>query len=461
MQRLFASMAWRAQRQGGFKNSLQLCVRTYSQGSLLKGTPRFTRVKPKLKNKDNFDEHIESSDVDLDKPYRLELNSKNVRMLLMKAGIAITFVGTIGFIVYCATSYFYVKRHWPLSAEVEGFKTRNMFHLATYYDRIGLDPEQALELYRNALKRIENQGDVCHASFAILQIKARIGDCLYRMGKADEAEALLNETIVLLQKLSLDRINDEHATQAASKPKSKLDPRDVLYSLVDERIYRASLVLVQIYKGRGQVDEAKRAFRIGIQAIKRMKKDIVARFDSSNLINYSIYEDVKVREAVITSLLGETLYAAKETEAAKTLFLSVIGAVKQHKAQLKLTPRVIVEKRTYINEWECLDTTALIYLAKMHIDEGDLDAAVSLIDYARETVVYEMENKVPIRCINCEADILSQLGRIAEAKGDNKGALRRYREAHEHARIYFSDFQHELIGDYKRLQDLLKQNQAG
>ncbi|KAJ2389233.1 hypothetical protein GGI23_005880 [Coemansia sp. RSA 2559] len=383
MQRLFASTFWRAQCQGGFKKNLQIRARTYSQGSLLKGTPRFTRVKPKIKGKEQFDEYVEASDGAINMPYRLELNAKN----------------------------------------------------------------------------IESQGSVRPDAFVVLQMKARIGECLYRLGNADEAEVLLNETIPLLQNLSISERNEEHALQAPLEHETKPKPNDGMFSLVDERIYRASFVLVQIYKERGQVDEAKRAFRIGIQAVHQMKKDIAAHFDSSDLVSYSVYEDAKVKEAVLTSLLGEILYTAKETDAAKTLFQSVLGAVKQHKAQLKMTPRVIVEMRTYVNEWECLDTTAIVYLAKIHIDEGNFDAAVSLLNYATETAVYEVKTRLPVRCVNCEADILSQFGRIAEIQGDNKMALRKYREAHEHARIYYGDYEHELLRDYKRFQDKLKHDQ--
>ncbi|KAJ1901602.1 hypothetical protein LPJ81_003727 [Coemansia sp. IMI 209127] len=459
MQRLFASTVWRAQRQGGFKKSLQIRARTYSQDSLLKGTPRFTRVKPKLKGKDRFDEYVEASDGAINMPYRLELNAKNVCLLLMKAGVVITFGGTVAFVVYCTGSYYYVTRHWPLSSEVEGFKTRSLVYLATYYDRISQDSEKALPLYNKACKHIESQGSVCLDSFVVLQMKARMGECLYRLGNLDEAEVLLNETIPLLQNLSIAEGNEEHASQATLEHETKPTPNNGMFSLVDERIYQASFVLVQIYRKRGQVDEAKRAFRIGIQAVQRMKKDITAHFDSSNLVSYSIYEDAKVKEAVLTSLLGEILYTAKEAGAAKTLFRSVLGAVKQHKAQLKMTPRVIIEMRTYVNEWECLDTTAMVYLAKIHIDEGNVDAAVPLLNYATETAVYEVKTRLPVRCVNCEADILSQFGRIAEIQGDNKMALRKYHEAHEHARIYYGDFEHELLRDYKRFQDKLKQDQ--
>ncbi|KAJ2552832.1 hypothetical protein EV175_003163 [Coemansia sp. RSA 1933] len=453
MQRLFASTFWRTQRQGGFK-SLQRSTRAYSQqdSSFLKGTPRFTRVKPKHKSKGDFDEYVEASNGAINMPYRLELNAKNICTLLMKAGIVITFGGTVAFLVYCAGSYYYVTKYWPLPSEVEGFNTRSLIYLATYYDRISLDSEKALPLYNKAFKQIETLENVRHDSFAVLQMKARMGECLHRIGKDDEAETLLNDTIPLLQKLSME----DRMAQATSAAETKSYLNDDMFSLADECIYRASSVLVQIYKERGQVDEAKRAFRIGIQAAQQMKKDISAKFDSSELVNYSTYEDAKAREAVLTSLIGEVLYAANETEAAKTLFQSVLSAVKQHKAQLKLTPRVIVEMRTYVNEWECLDTTALIYLSKIHIDEGNIAAAVSLLNYARETSVYEVETRIPVRCINCEADIFSQFGRIAEIQGDNKKALRKYREAYEHARIYYGDSEHELLKNYKRFQNKLK-----
>ncbi|KAJ2660777.1 hypothetical protein IWW48_002760 [Coemansia sp. RSA 1200] len=454
MQRLFASAFWGTQQQRGIATAFKTCTRTYKNDSLLKGTPRFTKVKPKHQKKDRFDKYLEANEAEAPKPNPLEFSSRSMRTIVKQAALYAVYLGVVGIAVYYGNTYFFVvQKYWPVSDDVKGIVTRNMVYMATYFDLITQSPESAVGFYKAALRRIEGQGDANKDSLAVLQIKVRMAGCLYRTGKIDEAEALLNETVPSLQSLSPENLGNNHTARPVSESKDKEENMwDVMYSTVDDCIYQASYVLAQIYKAKGNAEEGKRVFKDGIQALRQMKKDISAKFDGSNLVSYSVYEDVRAKEALISTVFAETLYMAKDTEAAKALFQGVLASVKQHKAQIQLTPRVIMVKRTYVNEWECLDTYALIYLARMYIDDGDLDAAASLLDYARDTVEYELTAE-PIRCINCEAGLLFQRGRIAEINGDNKTALRRYREAYEYARINFSDYQHELVKDFKRLQN--------
>ncbi|KAJ2330527.1 hypothetical protein GGH91_006641 [Coemansia sp. RSA 2671] len=56
------------------------------------------------------------------------------------------------------------------------------------------------------------------------------------------------------------------------------------------------------------------------------------------------------------------------------------------------------------------------------------------------------------RCVDCEASLLAQLGRVAEFEGNYKRALLRYRDASEYARIFFSDLHSELDANAKRFE---------
>ncbi|KAJ2684824.1 hypothetical protein GGH99_003928 [Coemansia sp. RSA 1285] len=440
------------QRRNQIRRMLVGCVMC----DFLVGTPRFTKVKPKHQKKDRFDKYLEANEAEAPKPNPLKFSSRSMRTIVRQAALYAVYLGIVGVAVYYGNTYFFVvQKYWPVPDDVKGIVARNMVYMATYFDLITQSPESAVGFYKAALRRIEGQSDISKDTLAVLQINVRMADCLYRTGKIDEAEVLLNETVPSLQRLSSESLGNNHTVRPVSESKDKKENMwDKMYSTVDDCIYQASYVLAQIYKGKGNVEEGKRVFKDGIQALKQMKKDISEKFDGSNLVSYSIYEDVRAKEALISTVFAETLYMAKNTEAAKLFFQAILASVKQHKAQVQLTPRVIMVKRTYVNEWECLDTYVLIYLARMHIDDGELVAAAALLDYARDTVEYELTAE-PIRCINCEAGILSQRGRIAEASGDNKTALRRYREAYEYARINFSDYQHELVKDFKRLQNTL------
>ncbi|KAJ1656005.1 hypothetical protein GGF38_004659 [Coemansia sp. RSA 25] len=183
-----------------------------------------------------------------------------------------------------------------------------------------------------------------------------------------------------------------------------------------------------------------------------MKKTMVRSFDSEDITKYTAYDDLNQEEAELTAQLAKVFYDIGDSRVAATLFQGVISAVKQHRAQLDLAPRIIGDMRTFKDGWLCLDALAMLYLAKIEIDGGNTSAALPWIESAR-TIANDMPvQKQTPRCVDCEASLLAQLGRIAESQGNTKRALLRYREASEYARIYFSDLHGELQANVKRFQ---------
>ncbi|KAJ2479512.1 hypothetical protein EV174_003998 [Coemansia sp. RSA 2320] len=309
--------------------------------------------------------------------------------LALKGAAVATGVGLVGVLTYYVSTYFYLREHWPVSSDIADAATRNLLYMATYYEQVAPNHDKALRVLEKVLHRMVVQKTASSDSIAVLDVKLRIAECLQCLGQEEEAA----------------RLNDE----------------------------------------------AKRACSIGLQAVKRMKSSLARSFDGEDLASYTAYDGVNLKEAELTAQLAKVFYKAGEPQVAETLFQGVLRAVKQHRAQLDLAPRVISDMRTFKDGWICLDALAMLYLAKMLIDSKNTSAALPWIESARKIASDRVCFERP-RCIDCEASLIAQLGRIAESQGDLQKALRRYREASEYARVYFSDLHSGLLAEAERLE---------
>ncbi|KAJ2843012.1 hypothetical protein J3B02_005402 [Coemansia erecta] len=139
--------------------------------------------------------------------------------------------------------------------------------------------------------------------------------------------------------------------------------------------------------------------------------------------------------------------------AAETLFQGVLAAVKQHKAHLDAAPRIVTDYRTFKDEWACLDAQAMLFLAKIQNYLSNAEAAAPWIISARSLALEKQKTEMP-RCIDCMSEIFSELGKMAESRGDTKKALLRYREAYENARLNFRGNQDKFIENLQRLENI-------
>ncbi|KAJ2566639.1 hypothetical protein GGH95_004450, partial [Coemansia sp. RSA 1836] len=426
-------------------------VRWYSDDKLFKGVPKFTRVQPKGSRQAvpvGASETGERPGVDTGS--RIELNARNLGRLALIGGAAITCVGLIGVATYYVTTYFYLKNHWPVPGDVESGAVRNLLYKATYYEQLSPDHERALSALEKALDLMVVRGSASSDSVTVADIKVRIAACLSGLGQKEEAIRLLYQVLPTVEALASQRSQGQPdgEGQAANVGASP----GVHVASAESVLLKLAMVLGQACAAVDRASEAKHAFSIGLQAVKRMKKTMVRSFDSEDITKYTAYDDLNQEEAELTAQLAKVFYDIGDSRVAATLFQGVISAVKQHRAQLDLAPRIIGDMRTFKDGWLCLDALAMLYLAKIEIDGGNTSAALPWIESAR-TIANDMPvQKQTPRCVDCEASLLAQLGRIAESQGNTKRALLRYREASEYARIYFSDLHGELQANVKRFQ---------
>ncbi|KAJ2860290.1 hypothetical protein GGH94_005612 [Coemansia aciculifera] len=426
-------------------------ARWYSDGKLFKGVPKFTRVQPKGSRQvvpigvSDSSEHP-----DVDTGSRIELNAKNLGRLALIGGAAITCVGLIGVATYYVTTYFYLKNHWPVPADVENGAARNLLYKATYYEQLSPNKDRALSALEKALELLVVRGGASPDCVTVVDIKVRIAACLSGLGQREEAIKLLYQVLPTLEALS-SRKNEGLSNGDNSAADLSASP-GVHIASAESVLLRLAMVLGQACAASDRVDEAKRAFTIGLQTVKQMKRNIVRGFDSEDITKYTAYDDLNQEEAELTAQLAKVFYNTGDSQVASTLFKGVINAVKQHRAQLDLAPRIVGDMRTFKDGWLCLDALAMLYLAKIELDSGNTSAALPWIESAR-TIANDMPiQKQTPRCVDCEASLLAQLGRVAESQGNNKRALLRYREASEYARIYFSDLHSELQANVKRFE---------
>ncbi|KAJ2754868.1 hypothetical protein IWQ56_006459, partial [Coemansia nantahalensis] len=219
----------------------------------------------------------------------------------------------------------------------------------------------------------------------------------------------------------------------------------------DMLLYRLCVLLGKVYVDSGRPTEAVDTYSRGLQAVKRMKEDVAATFDSDHPLDYTTYDNMNLKEALLTTGLGQAFYLAKNYRAADTMFRATINSVKRHKAHVESAPRVIANVLEYKDEWVCMDAQAMLFLAKIQLDAGHSSAALPWIVAGRKLTTtkwtYDEE-----KCIRCESGLIAQLGRIAELQGRYQRALQRYREAYEHTRLALLRDDDNLAADIARLE---------
>ncbi|KAI9504960.1 hypothetical protein GGI25_001752 [Coemansia spiralis] len=450
MYRAFASTFWKRQYQTAFRNSPKGYTRFYSQESMLKGTPSFTQVKSKKEPRTRKDPYIENEEKEWE-DHRERMRRAFTGMSIFLGSFTLACFG--GWIFYYAFTLYLVRQFWPAHEEVIGFTNKNLLYISCYYEYYAFKYDKALAVLRAALERIERQDNISGDSYVVLDTKLRIATCLFNLEKHQEAEEMLTGLLPTLQGLSKSgKIKDNgisnyiHFLGATEE-----DGFTIYYSAVDDLIYKTAYLLAQIYAQRGQLDDVKTVSSIGIQAIKRIKKSIASTFTSEVSHNYHFIDITNEKEALITTTLAEAFYEAGERQIAETLFLGVVAAVKQHWAHYDTTHPLSVNRRMYSQQWECLDSHAMLYLARLKTDAKRIDEAKSWMESARKSAMHKYLEE-PMRCINCIAGLIAQEGRIEELNGNHTKALRKYRDAYQHARINFSKYKHKLIHDVKRLE---------
>ncbi|KAJ2889785.1 hypothetical protein IWW38_004499, partial [Coemansia aciculifera] len=329
--------------------------------------------------------------------------------------------------------------HWPVPTDVDNGTARNLLYKATYYEHLSPDHERALSALERALELLVVREGASPDSVTVADIKVRIAACLSGLGRKEEAIELL-----YLVQPTIEALVGQTATVSVLPGVHVESAESVLLKL--------AMILGKACAANDRANEAKHAFTTGLKTVKQMKRAMVRTFDSEDITKYTAYDDLNQAEAELTAQLAKVFYDIGDSAVAATLFQGVISAVKQHRAQLDLAPRIIGDMRTFKDGWLCLDAFAMLYLAKIELDSGNTSAALPWIVTARTIASDVPIQKQPPRCIDCEASLLAQLGRIAELQGNTKQALLRYREASEYARIYFSDLHSELQANVKRFQ---------
>ncbi|KAJ1723731.1 hypothetical protein LPJ53_001956 [Coemansia erecta] len=408
-----------------------------SEGSgMLKGTPKFTRMRPKsAKPKQGGSQANEpNANSEWGTSGRPELNRKNLGRLMFIGGAVATGVGLMGVAAYYIGTYLYLRSKWPVSENIDSSTARHLLYLATYYERLEPNPKRALAALEKALDIVAisngKSAPLAQDSLDALDIKVRITECLYNVGRSADAA---NDIRKILPDLSKKAGSDETMAEARAL------------------LYRISVVLGKTCADDSRFNDAISAYGIGLHAVKQLKQDFVHKFNSANLLQYTELDNINLKEAVITMLLAEAFNANNDTSTAETLFQSVLVSVKQHKAHLDVAPRIVTDIRTFKDDWACLDVQAMVYLAKIQGNSDNGDSALLWIESAESALTNRSDFGIP-RCIDCMSEIYSELGRISELKGDNKKALRKYREAYETARLNFRDTQDKYLVDVKRLE---------
>ncbi|KAJ2691985.1 hypothetical protein H4R19_006243, partial [Coemansia spiralis] len=425
-------------------------LRWYSDEKMLEGTPRFTRMRRKWARngpQELLDDSMRDSRPEpgfgesapnLKWGFSEGARSAVGRAALMSICSGVTFV-----ILYHVGSYIYAMRAWPVPGEIKGVKARLLFSLARYYEYIKPNPEKALGLLEQVLDLAAAQdGGIDQCSLAVLDAKLRIAQSMYSVGRKADAEKTLDAVLPALR------------TLAQSPQPSYADDRDSHsgdWLSADMLLYRLCELLGRVYVDSGRAAEAVATYSRGLQAVKRMKEDVAATFDSDHALDYTTYDNMNLKEALLTCGLGQAFYLAKNYRTADTMFRATINSVKRHKAHMESAPRVIVNVWENKDQWVCMDAKAMLFLAKIQLDTGNSAAALPWIVAGRKltTTKWTFEDE---RCIRCESDLVVQLGRIAELQGRYPRALQRYREAFNHTHLALLPDNDNLAANVARLE---------
>ncbi|KAJ2829997.1 hypothetical protein IWW50_000537 [Coemansia erecta] len=411
--------------------------------NLFKGKPRFTQVHPKIVFSLKRDLRAEAAAKKRYANYKPMLTPKNIRKMAGRALVLMVYFTTVGYIIYQIVTCIYVVYIWPAADDLKGLMARNMVYLATYYDIFQGQPEKAVPYYERALKRFLASG-IDPKSLAIMHLQLNIERCRYDQGQLTGIVERLTEMLHVLQNTT-DLPQERYADDKIAHHREWLS--------TDMLIYKLTKVLGPTYYDLGKIDEAIEIYTIGLQAIKAVKASVAESFDTNDIIDYSTYDHTNLKEASLTYQLGEAFYAKKEFKTAETLFQATINYCRQHKTHINTAPRLLPDLRTYVDGWICLDSMAMVYLARMLIDAGDSSNALPWIVAGRKLATTD-DNYNNKQCIRCESGFKTQLGRIAEMQGDYQRALVRYREAYDYLYLNFMDKLEDKAADVARLETM-------
>ncbi|PIA14301.1 hypothetical protein COEREDRAFT_82822 [Coemansia reversa NRRL 1564] len=412
-------------------------MRMYTSESMLKGTPRFTRIN--WSRKQAREELVSST-------AWLKLTPRNIIRVISRGAIAVSIVGVCGIAIYYGTIYHYLVSYWPVSDEIKGVVPRHMFYLARYYEFVNQNPAKELQALERAQSMTKDDPGLSDPSSLVdLDIKLRIAKCQYDTGNTVAAAQSLEEILPTIQSMQLGP-QVTYADDRYNHTDKWISP--------DMFMYRLAAILGNIYVGEGSVSRAIQVYSLGLQAVKRMKAGIAGSFNPDHPLDYTAYDNIDLKESLLTLHLGIAFYIAKDYGIAETLLQSTLQSVRRHNVRYEAAPYITVDPRSFKNDWLCLDSRAMLYLARMRIDSGNLGDALPWIVSGRKQTTLESTFHLP-QCIDCESGLISQLGRIAEAQGKPKRALRRYRQAYQYSRLNFVQNLDALAADVNRLESMM------
>ncbi|KAJ2161902.1 hypothetical protein GGF46_001093 [Coemansia sp. RSA 552] len=432
-------LRWRAARWAARLQSRGPASARLYTGEMLKGTPRFTRLRGK-KPPIDVEQKAAQSESEYARPRMF--TAKNVRKLLAKGFVFSCWLASVGMTAYSTMTYYYVTMHWPVPDDIKWRLPRHFIYMSTVFDHIHPHHWIALKLLQAAEKFIVDGGkDISPDSPGMRELKLKIGRCMYLTGKLEEADKTLSDLVPRL-------------LQARGEPCDSFDEdreyRTVEWVSPDMQLYKATAILANLYKDTGRLDEAIDMYAIGIQATRRIKDEVVSTFDNKSLPYYAAYENSKLKETLLAIGLAEVFYKKKDYQTADLLFRAIFNAVRQHNSHARTLPHFVSTPRTHKDEWICLDAYAVLYLARILVNKGDYSDAMSWIISGRKRTVTE-ENFDKPRCIQCEAGFINLLGHIAEAQGKMEKAEWRYREAYDQIRYNMLTDDDNLAADAERL----------
>ncbi|KAJ1778695.1 hypothetical protein GGH19_002321 [Coemansia sp. RSA 1807] len=409
--------------------------------NMFKGSPRFTQVFPKVTFSLRRDPRAEAAAAKRSMNIQPMLTPKNIRKMGGRALILVIYFTTVGYIIYQVFTYLYLVYTWPVAEELKGFKARNLMYLATYYDVLESQPDKALPFYERAKKLFLTKG-ADPKSLAIMHLELNIDRCRYELGQLEGIEERLTDMLERLQNMA-DQPQERYADDKVAHHREWLSSDMLIQKLVK--------VLGPTYFDQGNMDKAIEIYTIGLQAVKALKLSVAESFDTKDIIDYTTYDHMNLKEASLTYQLGEAFYAKHDYKTARTLFQATINYCRGHKSHITTAPRLLPDLRSFVDGWICLDSAAMVYLARMLIDEGDSSGSLSWIVAGRKLTSTDQHynNKL---CIRCESGFKTQLGRIAELQGDYQRALVRYREAYDYLYLNFMDKLEDKEADVARLE---------
>ncbi|KAJ1926802.1 hypothetical protein FBU59_007284, partial [Linderina macrospora] len=282
-------------------------------------------------------------------------------------------VGLVGVATYYGSTYFYLRTHCPVPAEITDSNTKNLLYLATYYEQLAPNYDKAVQALEKALELIKKHGKISMDSPAVVEIKIRIAECLIKLGESDKIPELMAPVQQHLNRIS-----------------NSSDDKDPIGTSTLR--YRISMAIGDAYMQLEKFSEARASFGLGLVAVKDMKQQMAQQFKGEYLDSYTKLDQINLKEA--------------------------------HYAQLDMAPRVVTDMRTFVDGWMCLDAKAMLALARIEADRGSFGQAQEWIEPARE-IARSQDKAKQAPCISCYSQALAQLGQIAEKQGDIVKALRR------------------------------------